>query len=268
MPIHFQTVPANEPFTFDSIGNHWKQNAIIRPDGYPFYHYLQTEKGQGCVDVMGQKYVLGEGCGLLIPPFTRHSYAKTTGKWTTSFATFTGTAASCIPQLLGREGVLPVDREQGQKIQADIDRVMQDWEALSSDALSLSVCCYDLLLHLADQVHLRRPSEEPLYLRYVAPVIKEIETNYAAPVTVQELSQKVFVTPQYLCRLFRRFVGCSVYEYLTHYRISKARELLVADPRAEVQTIAGQVGFTDTSHFIAMFKKVCGVTPLEFRRMN
>ncbi len=268
MPIHFRAVPTNEPYTFDSIGNHWEQNAIIRPDGYPFYHYLQTEKGQGTVDVQGQRYVLGEGCGLLIPPFMRHSYAKNTGKWITAFATFTGTVASSIPQMLGMQGVLAVDREVGQKIQKDIDSVMDDWEALSSDALALSVRCYDLLLHLADQVHTRRPAEEPLYLRYVEPAIKEIETNYSTPMTVQDLSRKVFVTPQYLCRLFQRFVGCSVYEYLTNYRISKARELLLLHPHTEVQAIAGQVGFSDTSHFIAMFKKVCGVTPLEFRRLN
>jgi AraC-like DNA-binding protein len=76
------------------------------------------------------------------------------------------------------------------------------------------------------------------------------------------------VTPQYLARLFRRFLGCSPYEYLTNYRINRARELLVSNPRLEVQQIARQTGFSDTSHFIAMFKKATGVTPLEFRRLN
>ncbi len=268
MPIHFTNMPAGEPFTFDSIGNHWEQQTVIRPDGYPFYHYLQSEKGQGTVNVQGETYVLAEGEGLLLPPFLAHSYAKKTGKWFTSFATFTGTAASCIPQILGKQGVLPIDREQGTKIQAAIDDIMADWDTLSADASALSVRCYRLLLRFTDQIHSRRPAEEPLYLRYVAPVIKEIETNYAAPVTVQELSRKVFVTPQYLCRLFQRFVGCSVYEYLTNFRICKARELLIQNPFTEVQAIAGQVGFSDTSHFIAMFKKVCGVTPLEFRKLN
>ncbi len=268
MPIHFRNIPVHEPYTFDSIGNHWDQPAIIRPDGYPFYHYLQTEKGRGCVDVAGKKYVLEEGEGLLIPPFLRHSYSGQSDKWITAFATFTGTAASCIPQMLGQQGILPVDRETGLKMQTAIDSIMDDWDDLSLDAFALSVRCYYLLLTFTDQVHSRRLAEEPLYQRYVAPTIKEIETSYDTPVTVQELSQKVYVTPQYLSRLFQRFAGCSVYEYLTNYRISKARELLVQDRHAEVQTIAGQVGFADTSHFIAMFKKVCGVTPLEFRKLN
>ncbi len=111
-------------------------------------------------------------------------------------------------------------------------------------------------------------TDEPLYLRYVAPVIKEIETRYDTELTVQELSAGVYVTPQYLSRLFRRFLGCSAYEYLTTFRINKARELLVSAPRMEVQQIAGETGFSDASHFIAMFKKITGVTPLEFRRLN
>ena len=48
----------------------------------------------------------------------------------------------------------------------------------------------------------------------------------------------------------------------------KARELLVSNPRMEVQQIAAETGFSDASHFIAMFKKITGVTPLEFRRLN
>ena len=85
---------------------------------------------------------------------------------------------------------------------------------------------------------------------------------------MQELSRRVYVTPQYLSRLFRRFLGCSAYEYLTVFRINKAREFLVSRPDMEVQQIAGKTGFSDTSHFIAMFKKITGFTPLEFRKLN
>ena len=76
------------------------------------------------------------------------------------------------------------------------------------------------------------------------------------------------MTPQYLSRLFRRFLGCSAYEYLTTYRINKAKELLLVESSLEIQEIAIRTGFSDTSHFIAMFKKASGLTPGEFRRTN
>lgn len=47
MPIYFRNAPVREPFIYDSIGNHWLQDATSRPNGYPFYHYLQTESGCG-----------------------------------------------------------------------------------------------------------------------------------------------------------------------------------------------------------------------------
>ena len=67
--------------------------------------------------------------------------------------------------------------------------------------------------------------------------------------------------------VYTRFLGCSAYEYLTNYRISKAKELLRGRYRMQIQSIAGQVGFEDFSHFIAMFKKQMGVTPYQFRKM-
>ena len=85
---------------------------------------------------------------------------------------------------------------------------------------------------------------------------------------MQELGRRVYISPQYLSRLFNRFLGCSAYEYLTIYRINKAKEYLLMNPRLEVQDIAHKVGFTDASHFISIFKKITGITPLGFRKLN
>ena len=110
--------------------------------------------------------------------------------------------------------------------------------------------------------------KDPLYQRYLVPVLLEIEKNFDQNLTVQTLSRQVYITPQYLSRLFQKFLGCSTYEYLTTYRINKAKEYLMLYQRMEVQEIAGKTGFQDSSHFIAMFRKMTGVTPLEFRKIN
>ena len=55
MPIYFRNTPASEPFIFDSVGNHWEQDQMNRPKGYPKYHYLQTEKGSGIIDIQGKQ---------------------------------------------------------------------------------------------------------------------------------------------------------------------------------------------------------------------
>lgn len=268
MPINFRSSPVNEPFTLDSIGNHWNQECTIRPKGYPLYHYLQTEKGIGNIIIQGEKYELNEGEGVLIAPFIRHSYSRETEEWLTAFATFTGTIESGISKMLGNRPMIFVDKEKGGQIEILISEIMRKYENPPVDAMSLSIDCYRLLMKFVDGIDTHELVNEPLYKRYVKPVIKEIETHYDTGLTVQKLSSEVYITPQYLSRLFSRFLGCSAYEYLTTYRITKAKEFLLTNARMEVQEIAQRVGFLDTSHFIAMFKKVTGVTPLEFRKLN
>lgn len=268
MPIHFRSTPISEPFIFDSIGYQYHQTKMVRPKGYPLYHYIQTESGRGEFEIQGKQYTLNPGEGILMAPFTRHSYWPITSDWETCFATFTGTIESSITQILGNRQLIFIEKEQGVHISALISETAKKYETLPLDSKSLSIDCYRLLMHFADGVYTRELIENPLYQRYVAPVIKEIETNFASGITVQELSSRVYISPQYLSRLFGRFLGCSSYEYLTSYRINKAKEFLLTYPRMEVQEIAQRVGFPDSSHFIVMFKKITGMTPLEFRRMN
>ena len=78
----------------------------------------------------------------------------------------------------------------------------------------------------------------------------------------------VFVSQQYLSRVFTEFMNCSVYEYLTNYRINKAKELLLINSRRKVQDIASDVGYSDASHFIVMFRKLTGMTPAQFRKLH
>ena len=47
-------------------------------------------------------------------------------------------------------------------------------------------------------------------------------------ISAKELADSVFVSQQYLSRVFTEFMNCSVYEYLTNYRINKAKELLLS----------------------------------------
>lgn len=268
MSIYFRNTPVNEPFTFDSIGSKWTQDQMNRPKGYPKYHYLQTEKGRGILEIQGKQYTLNPHEGLLIAPFIPHFYYSLDTIWQTTFITFTGTIESSISQLLDNRQIIFVEKELGVQLGAIISQMVENYETHPEDSLSISMDCYRILMHLSNGIHTQDLMKEPLYQRYVAPVIREIECHYDKNLTVQSLSRQVYITPQYLSRLFQKFLGCSTYEYLTTYRINKAKEYLMLHQRMEVQEIAGKTGFLDTSHFIAMFRKQTGVTPLEFRRIN
>ena len=178
------------------------------------------------------------------------------------------TIESSISQLLDNRQIIFVEKELGVQLGAIISQIIEKYETHPEDSLSISMDCYKILMHFSNGVHTQDLMKDPLYQRYLVPVLSEIEKNFDQDLTVQTLSRQVYITPQYLSRLFQKFLGCSTYEYLTTYRISKAKEYLMLYQRMEVQEIAGKTGFLDTSHFIAMFRKMTGVTPLEFRKIN
>ena len=170
--------------------------------------------------------------------------------------------------MLGSRPVIFTGKEQCSRLSSQLAASMKKFESLPLDETSLSIDCYSVLMCFVEGIYSDSLSQDPLYKRYVAPIIQEIETNFDTGLTVQELSRRVFITPQYLSRLFVRFFGCSTYEYLTTRRINAAKELLIANPQMEIQETARRTGFDAASHFIAVFKKTTGMTPGEFRKIN
>lgn len=267
MPIYFNSDLYALPLTFESIGNRWRQEPIHRPEGYPRYHWLQTERGAGEVFLCGRRLVLTGGMGLMIAPNTPHRY-QGSGEWTTAFITFAGSLSGDIGKIIGGAPYLALPAGEGEDFQAFIDAAVQRHEAQALDPAVFSVECYQMLLRLG---RARKPEDSamnPLYQRYVAPAIKHIETHYMQEVTVEALAGSVYISPQYLIRLFNRFLGLSPYRYLLNARLNRAKELLAGRPGLEIQQVAAAVGYQDASHFIAAFKQATGLTPLAFRRLH
>lgn len=91
-------------------------------------------------------------------------------------------------------------------------------------------------------------------------VMEIIEQEFATIGTLQELAQRVGVTPEYLCRRCRSAGQLSPYQLLLHKKMTYAAHLLRNGPW-QVQEVARAVGFTDPFHFTRAFKNVMGVPP-------
>ena len=94
-----------------------------------------------------------------------------------------------------------------------------------------------------------------------------IYTNYDQPISMKELSEKLFLSNGYLSRFFKKNYGMSFASYLTNVRIYHAAdELLYTD--APVTRIAYNNGFNSAALFNKAFKKAYGLTPTEFRKQS
>ena len=128
----------------------------------------------------------------------------------------------------------------------------------------------ELLLYL-DALSLSVSFEErPYYYRSQVEKIKavhdlianEMDTHY----TIETLANMFSISSTSLKKGFRDIYDDSLYAYLRRIRMNRAIKMLKTDPDKSIGEIAAIVGYENQGKFSAAFKKMMGITPLEYRK--
>ena len=82
--------------------------------------------------------------------------------------------------------------------------------------------------------------------------------------SVKDISAHVFLSTSYVCTFFKSETGKTLNQYLTEYRMERAKHLL-SDPRYKISSISSRVGYSDGNYFGKCFKKYTGFSPSEYR---
>lgn len=98
----------------------------------------------------------------------------------------------------------------------------------------------------------------------VQEALQYIERNYRRKISLKNMAEELFITPNYLCELFKKHTGRNLSQYISEYRAHKAKKYL-AYVEYKVSDVADLVGFSDAKYFSSTFKKLFGLTPLEYR---
>lgn len=98
----------------------------------------------------------------------------------------------------------------------------------------------------------------------ISRVTAYIDAHYMDALSIENLAEAVYLTPTYLCVLFKKHTGKTVNSYLTEVRLEKAKELL-GQSNLHLQDICCRVGYLSPSYFSRLFRKYCGQTPSEYR---
>lgn len=80
-----------------------------------------------------------------------------------------------------------------------------------------------------------------------------------------EMADTLNISENYLYKIFVAETGKSPTAFITKLRMDTAKSAL-ANPALPIKMIASHVGYPDVSHFSNTFKRVCGVSPREYRR--
>lgn len=90
-----------------------------------------------------------------------------------------------------------------------------------------------------------------------------ILAQYDKPALLEELAKEVGLNTSQLKSGFKRMYGNSIHKYLIAYRLTQAQYILQMGLH-RVNEVGFQVGYENTSYFIAAFKKEFGLTPKKY----
>lgn len=102
------------------------------------------------------------------------------------------------------------------------------------------------------------------YSRMIAKSLQYIEEHYQENISVSEIADILHISDGHFRRTFKEEVGMSSGDYLTAYRIKKAKELLQRD-NLKIVDIYKKVGFASSQYFSSTFKKMTGISPKDYR---
>lgn len=257
------------PFFVTSVGANDNQDHIQRPEGYPNYHLLYGTSGKGNLLIDGREFAIGENTGFLFQPGIPHEYYAVVEPWTVWWLTFDGYA---VKELLNTAGFGMYDVFHI----SDMERLHQLLgEVYAAAASARPARGYDVS-HMLYRFLLEMKScfgDETLKTRrgryqQFQPLIMFIEDNYYKSISLNDMAEVTGVTPQHLCRLFKHSFNMRPFEYLTRYRLQKAKEILVSPENPTLKEIASITGYNDISYFCSVFRQYEGMTPIEFKRMH
>jgi AraC-like DNA-binding protein len=99
---------------------------------------------------------------------------------------------------------------------------------------------------------------------HIQKAINYIQKNIYSKITIAELAEHVGVKPEYLSALCKQTLNCTMSQYISKRKIDEAKKLLRFTDKS-LSEIATLLCFSSQSHFQTHFKKVRGITPMEYR---
>jgi AraC-like DNA-binding protein len=91
-----------------------------------------------------------------------------------------------------------------------------------------------------------------------------LETNQTKTPSLAEIAGPLRLHPTFFCRAFKQSTGLSPHRYLLEHRVNRAKEMM-KDQKRTLTEIALNCGFSGSSQFSVVFKRITGVSPRGYR---
>ncbi|MEC0091696.1 AraC family transcriptional regulator [Paenibacillus macquariensis] len=243
----------------------------LGPKIYDYYLLHFIEKGTGTFRTEHHIYELGEGSCFLIHPGQLVSYVSDAEHpWCYRWVAFIGHDAKdkvAEAGFVANHSVFTSIKEHPH-IPSAISRMQEVFYTKKESAYMASLGYLYLILAEAQDVlssESRLTGTESQVQRTVKQMILYMSTQFAHPVSIEQMCDSLGYNRAYLSRIFKKETGLSPITYLLKLRIDKSRQLLRERPELSIEQIASSVGITDALYFSRQFRRFCNLSPSAYR---
>ncbi|MBP5588418.1 MAG: helix-turn-helix transcriptional regulator, partial [Treponema sp.] len=94
----------------------------------------------------------------------------------------------------------------------------------------------------------------------ISPVMSYVEKNFRSKISLSDAADIINVTPEHLCRIFKKYTDMTFNDYLMSLRISAFYQALQTTDK-KISVLLEESGITNYKVFIREFKNTFGKTP-------
>lgn len=209
-----------------------------------------------------QEYSVAENHFLLLPAGIIHGgtkpYSKDLSFYWIHFLPKTPDAAEFLQS---HAGVFPANDPSRVKELFQLYLSVQESSCPDREMMNMIL---DLLLYEAGKTV---TTEGPQYPPLIERLHNILKVRFQEPLSTSVLAGELNYNPDYLGRLYRKYMGKSITEELNGFRLDYAARLL-RESSGRIEEIAYESGFEDLAYFRRCFLRYFSMTPHAYRKLK
>lgn len=261
------TQEKGEPFVIEMSGKSWCDGSyLINRKNAKIWVVEYVLSGRGTVRVSsepGREYYPQADDVYLLPEGKDHYYfAEAEEPWEKIFVNFSGPVVEGLVDAYGLSGKILYHGMTHLK-----PEFLQIYDMMMNDGLSDQYVLeqVEIIIHKILRALGQERRDDRQESGEMQKVRRYMDEHVGQIVTIQELSELIYRSPDYLIKHFKKETGMTPYQYLLKRKMTIAERLL-RDTMLPVKEVAEHLGYEDAHYFSGLFKKEKGVSPRQFRK--
>lgn len=244
--------------------NHFRE----RKRGCREYILIYCLEGEGWVQIDRKKHILKPNSYFIIPKGTAHSYGTVKNScWSIYWIHFTGNQSDILFDKYQRDSLLQVVEipfvERRIHVFDDIISLLESGYSIDNVEYT-NICLWELFRSF---VYSRQYHSETSYdasTDRMEQSIQYMRKNLDKPFHIEDIASHFHYSVSHYFTVFKKKTGYSPLHYFNQMKIQAACQYL-SFTNMSVKEISFKLGFKDPLYFSRMFKKLMGISPIQYR---